>query len=168
MVKNLPAMQETWVWPLGWEDPLEKGKVTHFSIFAWRIPWTEEPGKLQSMGLQESDMIAWLTLTFNVIFFSLFEKLTDGEVLACAVAWFHFLYAFSSLLAFKILKFMLLLGVIKSQILIHNLKKQLLEEYIENKISPLVRFYLKKIDHLKINLFFFFKKSELLLCFSLS
>ena len=58
MVKNLPAMQETWVRSLGWEDPLEKGKVTHFSIFAWRIPWTEEPGKLQSMGLQESDMTA--------------------------------------------------------------------------------------------------------------
>ena len=89
-------------------------------------------------------------------------------MLTCAVVWFHFLYGFSSLLDFKILKFMLLLSVIKSQILMHNLKKQLLEEYIENKISPLVRFYLKKIDLLKINLFFFFKKSELLLCFSLS
>ena len=55
MVKNLPAMQETWVRSLGWEDPLGKGKVTHSSIFAWRIPWTEQPGKLQSMGLQESD-----------------------------------------------------------------------------------------------------------------
>ena len=40
LVKNLPAMQETWVWSLGWEDPLEKGKATHFSILAWRIPWT--------------------------------------------------------------------------------------------------------------------------------
>ena len=40
LVKNLPAMQETWVPPLGWEDPLEKGKATHFSILAWRIPWT--------------------------------------------------------------------------------------------------------------------------------
>ena len=79
-----------------------------------------------------------------MIFFSLFEKLTDGEVLACAVAWFHFLYAFSSLLDFKILKFMLLLSVIKSQILMHNLKKQLLEENIESKISPLVRFYFLK------------------------
>ena len=55
MVKNLPAMQETWVRSLGWEDPLGKGKVTHSSIFAWRIPWTEQPGKLQSIGLQESD-----------------------------------------------------------------------------------------------------------------
>ena len=52
MVKTLPAMQETWVQSLGWEDPMEKEKVTHFSILAWRIPWTEEPGELQSMGLQ--------------------------------------------------------------------------------------------------------------------
>ena len=51
-VKNLPAKQETWVWSLGWEDPLEKGKATHSSILAWRIPWTEEIGGLQSMGLQ--------------------------------------------------------------------------------------------------------------------
>ena len=52
MVNNLPAMQETWVWSLGWEDPLEKEKATHSSILAWRIPWTEEPGRLQSMGLR--------------------------------------------------------------------------------------------------------------------
>ena len=50
MVKNLPAMWETWVLSLGKEDPLEKGKATHSSILAWRIPWTEEPGRLQSMG----------------------------------------------------------------------------------------------------------------------
>ena len=47
-VKNLPAMQETWVQSLGWEDPLEKGMATHSSLLAWRIPWTEEPGGLQS------------------------------------------------------------------------------------------------------------------------
>ena len=52
MVKNLPAMQETQVRNLGREDPLEKGKATHSSILAWRIPWTEEPGGLQFMGLQ--------------------------------------------------------------------------------------------------------------------
>ena len=46
MGKNLPAMQETWVQSLGREDPLEKGMATHFSILAWRIPWTEEPAKL--------------------------------------------------------------------------------------------------------------------------
>ena len=52
VVKNLPAMQKAWVQSLSWEDPLEKGMATHFSILAWRIPWTEEPGGLQSMGLQ--------------------------------------------------------------------------------------------------------------------
>ena len=52
MVKNLPAMQETWVQSLGQEDPLEKGMATHSSIFAWRIPWTEEPVGLQSMESQ--------------------------------------------------------------------------------------------------------------------
>ena len=52
MVKNLPAMQETWVRSLGLEDPLEKGMATHSSILAWKIPRTEEPGRLQSMGLQ--------------------------------------------------------------------------------------------------------------------
>ena len=52
MVKNLPAKQETWVPSLGQEDPLEKGMAAHSSIPAWRIPWTEEPGGLQSMGLQ--------------------------------------------------------------------------------------------------------------------
>ena len=51
-VNNLPAMQETWVRPLGQEDPLEKGTATHSSILAWRIPWTVEPGGLQSMGSQ--------------------------------------------------------------------------------------------------------------------
>ena len=51
-VNNLPAMQETWVGSLGWEDPLEKGKATHSNILAWRIPWTEEPGRAQSMGSQ--------------------------------------------------------------------------------------------------------------------
>ena len=51
-VKNLPAMQETWVRSLGWEDPLEEGMATHSSILAWRIPWTEEAGGLQSIGSQ--------------------------------------------------------------------------------------------------------------------
>ena len=52
MVKCLPAMRETWVRSLGQEDPLEKGMATHSSILAWRIPWMEEPGRLQSMGSQ--------------------------------------------------------------------------------------------------------------------
>ena len=55
MVKHLLAVQETQVQSLGWEDPLEKGKATHSSTLAWKIPWTEEPGRLQSMGSQESD-----------------------------------------------------------------------------------------------------------------
>ena len=55
-VKNFPAMQETQVQSLGQEDLLEKGKATHSSMPAWRIPWTEEPGGLQSLGSQMSDM----------------------------------------------------------------------------------------------------------------
>ena len=51
-VKKLPVMQETWVWSLDWEDPLEKGMATHSSILAWRIPWTEEPGRIQLIGSQ--------------------------------------------------------------------------------------------------------------------
>ena len=50
-VKNLPAMRETWVQSLGWEDPLEKEMAIHSSTIAWKIPWAEEPGRLQSMGL---------------------------------------------------------------------------------------------------------------------
>ena len=51
-VKNPPAAQETWVRSLGWEDPLEKEMTTHSSILSWRIPWTEGPGRLQSIGSQ--------------------------------------------------------------------------------------------------------------------
>ena len=50
LVKNSPAMGETWIRSLVWEDPLEKGMATHSSILAWRIPWMAEPGRLQSMG----------------------------------------------------------------------------------------------------------------------
>ena len=53
MVKNPPAMQETLVQSLGWEDPLEKGTATHLNILAWRIPWTEEHGRFQSLGSQQ-------------------------------------------------------------------------------------------------------------------
>ena len=52
LVKNRPAMQETWVQSLGWEDPLAKGMATHCSTLAWRSPWTEELGGLQSTGAQ--------------------------------------------------------------------------------------------------------------------
>ena len=55
MVKCLPTMRETQVQSLGWEDPLEKKMTTHSSSLAWKIPWTEEPGRLQPMGRKESD-----------------------------------------------------------------------------------------------------------------
>ena len=63
MVKNLPAVQGTWVWSLSWEDPLENRMATHFSIIAWRIPWTEEPSRLYSpLGHKELNTTGWLTL----------------------------------------------------------------------------------------------------------
>ena len=62
-VKNQPTIQKTGVWFLGWEDPLEKGMATHSSILALRIPWTEEPGGLQAMGLQRVGH-DWATITF--------------------------------------------------------------------------------------------------------
>ena len=54
VAKNLPEMQDIWIRSLGWEDPLEEGIATHFSILAWRIPWAEEPGRLQSIGSQRA------------------------------------------------------------------------------------------------------------------
>jgi len=71
MIKNLSATWETWVWSLGWEDPLEKGMATHSSILAWRIPWTEEPGGLQSMGSQRAghDWSDLVRSTHNFEFF---------------------------------------------------------------------------------------------------
>ena len=62
-VKNLPAMQETRVQSLGWEDPLEEGIETHSSILAWRIQWTQKPGELQSMGSKELETSEQLTLS---------------------------------------------------------------------------------------------------------
>ena len=58
MVKNPPAVQENWVRSPGWEDPLEEDMATHSSILAWRIPWTEEPGGLQSMGSQSRTQLS--------------------------------------------------------------------------------------------------------------
>ena len=63
MIKNLSAMQKTWVWSLGQEDPLEKRMATHYSILAWKIPWTEKPGELQSKGSQR-DTIENISLFF--------------------------------------------------------------------------------------------------------
>ena len=71
MVRNPPAMQETWVRSLGWEDPLGEGMATHCSVLAWRIPWTEEPGGLQSMESQRvrytwatEHAMPWLSLVY--------------------------------------------------------------------------------------------------------
>ena len=66
MVKHLPAMQETWAWSLGRENPLEKEMATHSSILAWKIPWTEAPGRLQSMGLQKVRH-DWATSLFTLM-----------------------------------------------------------------------------------------------------
>ena len=63
MVKNLPAVQETWVHSLDWEDPLEKGMAAHSSILAWRIPWTEEPGGATVHGVAELDSSVTNTFT---------------------------------------------------------------------------------------------------------
>ena len=77
MVKNLPAMQEAQIWSLGWEDPLEKGMATHSSILAWRIPWMEEPGGLQSTGSLRVGH-DWLT---NIFTFTFFFSPAPGAVL---------------------------------------------------------------------------------------
>ena len=64
LVKNLPAVQETWAHSLGWEDPLEKGMATHSSILAWRIPWTEEPGRQATCSMGSKDLVVTNTFTF--------------------------------------------------------------------------------------------------------
>ena len=67
MVKHLSTMWETRVQSLGWEDPLEKEMAIHSSTIAWEIPWTEEPGRLQSMGVAESDMTEQLHFHFLLV-----------------------------------------------------------------------------------------------------
>ena len=71
-VKNPPSMQETWVWSLGCEDPLKEGMTTHSSTLAWRIPWTEEPRELQSMGSQ-SVKHDWVTKHSTIHSFIVYE-----------------------------------------------------------------------------------------------
>ena len=66
MVKRLPTMRETWVRSLGQEDPLEKEMATHSSILAWKIPWTEDPGRLQSMGSQRVGHNCATSLTHDI------------------------------------------------------------------------------------------------------
>ena len=76
-VKNLAVMQETWFWSLGWEDPLEKGMATHSSSLAWKIPWAEEPGRLQSMGSQRVEY-DWTTNIFTFLAFNTLANLESG------------------------------------------------------------------------------------------
>ena len=82
-VKNLPAMQETWVHFLGWEDPLEKEMATHSSILAWRTPWTEQPGRLQSMGSRRVRH-SLSDFTFTFYFHALEKKMATHS---SALAW---------------------------------------------------------------------------------
>ena len=84
LAKNLPAVQETWVQSLGWEDPLEKEMATHSSILAWKISWTEEAGGLQSMGSQRVGD-NWATNTQHTAFFMVqlsHPYMTTGESIA--------------------------------------------------------------------------------------
>ena len=85
MVKNMPAMQETWVKPLGQEDPMEKGMATHSSIHAQKIPWAEEPGGLGSMGHKELDTAKQLTLSFlyhfQALFITIYNYLFNEKIL---------------------------------------------------------------------------------------
>ena len=81
MVKNLPAMQETQVRSLDWEDPLEKGMAIHSNIVPWRIPWTKEPGRLQSLGSHD-----WAT---NTHFHSWFMMFCQFQVYS---KWFSYIY----------------------------------------------------------------------------
>ena len=102
VVTNLPAMQETWLWSLGQEDTLEKGMATHFSILAWRIPWTEEPGRLHSVGSQRvghdwatntticfrhSDWVVWLSRVV-IMTFSIWSFYILGFKTMYVLTWF--------------------------------------------------------------------------------
>ena len=83
-VKNLPAVQETWVWSLDWEDPLEKKMATHSSVLAWKISWTEEPGGLQSTGSQRVGH-NWATNTYLLTIF----LMKSSKTFKCTVYHFH-------------------------------------------------------------------------------
>ena len=102
MVKNPPAMQETWVWSLGWEDLLEEGMATHSSILAWRIPWTEEPGRLESMGLQRvrHDWATKHSIAHGKLWTSLYEEYLQRKLIIlarCTVKQISFLWRVSFL-----------------------------------------------------------------------
>ena len=87
LVKNLPAMQETWVQFLGREDPLEKGMATHFSILAWRIPWTEDPSGLQSM---RSQRVGHDWVTFTLFIYLIIRKLSQVLLFFLTSIFYYF------------------------------------------------------------------------------
>jgi len=89
MVKNLPTMQETWVWSLHWEDPLENRMAIHSHILAWRIPRTEEPGGLQSMELQwvRHDIHTYMCMCIHTHTMEYYEALKRKDVLTHATTW---------------------------------------------------------------------------------
>ena len=102
MVKNLPVMLEVWVWPLAWEDPLEKGTATHSSILAWEIPWMEEPGSYSLRGCKESDRAEQLILS---LLFSLIWEPRNGifhlssfSPFALSLSYISPLYALNTIL----------------------------------------------------------------------
>ena len=82
-VKHLPTMRETWVQSLGWEYPLEKEMATHSSALAWKIPWTEEPGRLQSMGSQRVGHDWATSISFFLSFFPVLNQGPDRENQRC-------------------------------------------------------------------------------------
>ena len=88
-VKRLPARQKTWVQSLGQEDPLEKEMATHFSTLAWKIPWTEEPGRLQSMGSQRvgHDWVTSLSLSVKAMIFPVVMYGCESWTIKKAECW---------------------------------------------------------------------------------
>ena len=91
MVKTLPAMQETWVQSLAWDDPLEKEIETHSSILAWRISWTEESGGLQSMVLQRIRQ-NWATNSFTFTIVDVQPKLQVNNIVIHSFFFFSFIF----------------------------------------------------------------------------
>ena len=86
MVKNLPAMWVTWVRSLGREDPLGKGNATHPSILAWKTPWTEEPGRLESMGLQRL-RYDWATFSHSLTLYNMPQYLGSSFIISLFTYW---------------------------------------------------------------------------------
>ena len=88
MVKRLPAMQETWLQSLGWEDLLEKEMATHSSILAWKTPWAEEPGRLESMGSPRVYTTERLHFHFHLAYDSQTLTLTNLFMLFCIILFY--------------------------------------------------------------------------------